>query len=337
MNSDSAFFEKEFQMLLEYTNNSFNDFFPSNKNMKLYDAFKYVIDGGGKRIRPILSMISAGAANSEFKIKTTIGPALAIEILHNFTLIHDDIMDNSPVRHGIPTVHKNWNTDIAILSGDLMIGYAYKALQFNNNFDTTILTKLTNTLSTALIEVCEGQEIDTNFNTAESVTMKEYLKMIELKTSSLLRCAAKLGTIATGASGNIISILDNYALYLGLAFQIQDDMLDFNTNNTKFGKKIGQDILERKKSYPIIRAKKLATDKNDINFINKYYFNEINPTAKDVNKFIELFDKLKIHYDAERQVKRYIKKANQWHSMLPSNNYTQMLDWLLYYILNRDC
>jgi len=326
-------FNTEFARLLDCVNNSFNTLFQHNENSKLYDAFKYAINGGGKRIRPILTMISAGAIG--FNPDDAIAPALSIEILHNFTLLHDDIIDNSPIRHGVPTVYKKWNNDIAILSGDMMIGYAFKMLQ-SNNFDNEVIVKLLNTLSNALIDVCLGQELDTDFNTSSSVSFDDYLKMIELKTSALLCCAVKLGLVSGGASDEVISGLNNYAIALGIAFQIQDDMLDFNANNIKFGKKLGQDIYENKKSFPIIKARQLVTEQIDIDFIEKYFANEIIPTDEVVIRFIEIFNKFNIPKIAENTITFYIEDAKKYLSILPVNNYSKMLDWFLYYILKRD-
>ena len=333
--NDNFDFEIEFNRLLELVNGEFNSFFQENKKSKLYDAFKYTIEGGGKRIRPILTMITA-AAFGEKKPEAAIHPALAIEVIHNFTLLHDDIMDNSPIRHGRATVYKKWNTDVAILSGDSMIGYAYKFLVKEFYRDIDVAKELIKTLSDAIIEVCEGQELDTNFNTAKSVLMEEYFRMVELKTSALLRCAGKLGVIVADVYGKNEKAIDNFAIALGTAFQIQDDMFDFNSNNTKFGKKMGQDIFENKKTFPIIKAKELATDKKDVDFIKKYYANKINPTDADVSRFIEIFNKLNIPQIAEDTIIFYIKKAKKSISILPKNNYSKMLNWFLYYILKRE-
>ncbi|MCL2038923.1 MAG: polyprenyl synthetase family protein [Bacteroidetes bacterium] len=341
--NDNFDYKNEFERLQTYINSYFNKFFSKyrNKNIKLYDAFEYAINGGGKRIRPILTMITAAAIGNEPENAVT--PALAIEILHNFTLLHDDIMDNASIRHGQPSVHKKWNSDIAILSGDMMIGYAYTILYYDWYYKTAddapmlhVKLSLINTLTEALIKVCEGQELDTNFNTAISVSMDDYLKMVELKTSALLCCAVQMGAEISEANFETQSALNNYALYLGIAFQIQDDMLDFNANNIKFGKKLGQDAFENKKTFPIIKAKELATDKADIDFINRYYQNKISITDNDVNTFIQIFNKLNIPEIAENTITSYIEKSKQYLSILPKNNYTEMLYWFLYYILKRE-
>jgi geranylgeranyl diphosphate synthase type II len=325
-------FKTEFERLQTHINYSFSEFFTnSHKNIKLYDAFKYAIDGGGKRIRPILTMITAAALG--INPEDAIAPAMSIEVLHNFTLLHDDIMDNAYIRHGQPSVYKKWNANIAILTGDMMVGYAYKIL---NEDKLANQVELNNTLSNALIDVCEGQELDTDFNTATSVSMDNYLEMITKKTSSLLCCAVRLGAIIANSNDEMLTILNTYALYLGIAFQIQDDMFDFNANNIKFGKKLGQDVFENKKTFPIIKAKELATDKDDIDFLNKYYENKINITDKDVNTFIQIFNKLNIPEIAENTIVSYIEKSKQYLSALPENDYRNMLDWFLYYVLKRE-
>jgi geranylgeranyl pyrophosphate synthase len=166
--------------------------------------------------------------------------------------------------------------------------------------------------------------------------MEEYLQMVELKTSALLCCSLKLGAITAKANENIISALNNYAYCLGIAFQIQDDIFDFNANNIKFGKKMGQDIFEKKKSFPIIKAKELATEQSDIDFIDGYYSGEIIPTDNDVIRFIEIFNKLNIPKIADNTITSYIETAKQCLSILPKNNYSEMLEWFLYYILKRE-
>jgi geranylgeranyl diphosphate synthase type II len=211
-------FNDTLNAFVEIIDKNISDIIPKNTELQLYDAFQYIFEGGGKRIRPIITMVCAGAAGANPML--SLNAAIAIEIIHNFTLVHDDIMDKSPMRRERETIHKKWNNDIAILSGDILIGWAFRILNQSKQFsDSAINSELNLALSNAIIEVCEGQELDMRFNTQQQVSVMEYIEMIKLKTSSLLRCAAKLGSIAAQSSKITLFSVDKFAENFGIAFQ----------------------------------------------------------------------------------------------------------------------
>jgi len=306
--------------------NIFNSI-PQKQNQQLYDAYKYIMSGGGKRIRPVLAMICCGAVGG--KPIQAINAASSIEILHNFTLLHDDIMDNSSMRHGRETVHLKWNEEVAILAGDMMVGWAFRLLQETKFEAENRLAELNLVLANALIEVCEGQEIDMTFNSRNDVGLDEYISMIKLKTSALLRCAAKLGAIAGNGSTIEISALDSFAENLGIGFQIQDDILDFSANNIKFGKKIGQDIIEGKKTFPILKAVELSTVADDKELLTKYMESKQGLSELYVKDFIDIFNRLNIFEIAQKEIDKHFDLARNHLSSCSQNEYTDMLSWLL--------
>ncbi len=215
----------------------------------LYQPFRYSLSVGGKRIRPVLTLLSAelfGATLSQ-----ALPAALSVEIFHNFTLVHDDIMDEAPLRRGQATVHKKWNRDIAILSGDVMMIYAYKQLQ---EYPSDILTPLLKIFNQTAIEVCEGQQMDMNFESDNAVSIADYLTMISLKTSVLLAASLQMGAIVAQATENQQQAIYHFGKNLGIAFQLQDDLLDTFGDEKHFGKKIGGDIVARKKTFLYLKA-----------------------------------------------------------------------------------
>ena len=229
-------YQQEFQFALENFN---QDKSPQN----LYRPIKYLLELGGKRIRPFLTLMTGEAFG--VGIKDAIGAAMAVEIFHNFTLMHDDIMDSASMRRGKITVHKKWDVNTAILSGDAMLIKAYQSLE---NYPTDVFQKLTRLLSKTAIEVCEGQQYDIDFETRLGVSQEEYLEMIRLKTAVLVGCALQMGAIVAKATDEDQQFMYDFGIQLGLAFQLQDDYLDTFGDQATFGKKIGGDILEDKKT-----------------------------------------------------------------------------------------
>jgi geranylgeranyl diphosphate synthase type II len=223
---------------------------------ELYDPMRYLLQLNGKRIRPCLLLMGANLFVNH--IDPFLEQSLAIEVFHNFTLMHDDIMDEAPLRRGKPTVHAKWNLPIAILSGDAMLVEAYKLLlKVPDSFVKPVLD-LFNTTAT---QVCEGQQMDMNFETAHSVRIDDYLQMIELKTAVLLGASLKMGGILAGAPASNTGHLYEFGKNLGIAFQLQDDLLDVYADSTKFGKQVGGDILANKKTYLLIKALELSEGK----------------------------------------------------------------------------
>ncbi len=222
---------------------------PSN----LYDPLRYFLTLGGKRMRPMLTLMSAELfGNSK---ESALPAALAVEIFHNFSLIHDDLMDKAPLRRNQPTVHSKWNDHVAILSGDVLMIKAYKELC---KVDAKILPEILTIFNNTAIEVCEGQQMDMDFETKQDVSSAEYIKMIRLKTSVLLACALEMGAIIAKTSVENRSLIYHFGLHLGIAFQIQDDFLDVYGDAGKFGKQVGGDILADKKTFLLLRAFELA-------------------------------------------------------------------------------
>lgn len=221
--------------------------------VELYQPIIYILGLGGKRIRPVLSLMACNLFSDD--VSAVLKPAVAVEVFHNFTLVHDDIMDNASIRRNHPTVHARWNNNIAILSGDAMQSVAYQLLSEAN---PVLLKSLIGIFNTAALNICEGQQFDMNFSLRNDVTLEEYLRMIELKTSVLLAASLKMGALCAGAPESEAQKLYEFGRNLGLAFQIQDDYLDVYANQDAFGKAVGGDIAENKKTFLLIKALELA-------------------------------------------------------------------------------
>lgn len=216
---------------------------------ELYEPIEYIMSLGGKRMRPVLVFIGCDFFGGN--IEKALHPALAIELFHNFTLMHDDIMDNAPLRRNQTTVHEKWNNNVAILSGDAMLVRAYQELC---KADISVLPKLLSVFSDIAIKVCEGQQYDMNFEKLQKVTISEYLKMIELKTSVLLGGSLKIGALLADANENDAQKLYDFGKHIGIAFQLQDDILDVYADAEKFGKQVGGDIIANKKTFLLLKA-----------------------------------------------------------------------------------
>ena len=219
----------------------------------LYRPVSYILNLGGKRIRPLLTLLSTVAFGGDYK--KALDAALSVEVFHNFTLLHDDIMDKAPVRRGMETVHEKWNINTGILSGDVMLINAYQYLE---SYEPAVFKELTRLFSQTAQEVCEGQQYDMDFEKRHDVQLEEYVEMIRLKTSVLLASALEMGAIIAGASIEERKNIYNFGIQIGLAFQLQDDYLDTFGNPDTFGKKIGGDILEQKKTWLYIKALSVA-------------------------------------------------------------------------------
>jgi len=215
----------------------------------LYEPIRYILSIGGKRMRPILTLISAEIFNADFN--KAIPAAIAVEIFHNFSLVHDDIMDDAPLRRGKETVHEKWGLNTGILSGDAMLILAY---QYFEQYEPKIFRSLAKLFSKTALEVCEGQQLDVDFENRDDVTISEYLKMIEYKTAVLVAAALKMGAIVAETTEENCENIYEFGLNLGIAFQIQDDYLDAFGNPETFGKQPGGDINENKKTYLYLKA-----------------------------------------------------------------------------------
>jgi geranylgeranyl diphosphate synthase type II len=243
---------EKFQALI---NQKIEGFCRKNGDERILQPVNYILQLGGKRVRPMLTLLAADAFTDE--LEPAVYPAIALEIFHNFTLMHDDIMDNAPLRRGHPTVHEHWNRDVAILSGDAMLIQAYQLIIKTKS---ECLPSVMQTFNTTALEVCQGQQLDMDFQSRTDVSAEEYIEMIRLKTSVLLGGAMKIGAIIGGASEEDQKHLYDFAIALGLSFQLWDDYLDTYGDGSKTGKQVGGDILANKKTLLSIKALENASE-----------------------------------------------------------------------------
>lgn len=250
--------------------------------VNLYQPIKYILDLGGKRIRPLLVLLATDLFESDYK--NAFPAALAVEVFHNFTLIHDDIMDSASLRRGKPTVHHKWNENIGILSGDAMLIQAYS---FIEEYPDDIYRKIMKVFNKTAMEVCEGQQYDMDFEQLQDVSINQYLDMIKLKTSVLLASAFEIGAIIANASDEDRKYIYNFGLNLGLAFQIQDDYLDTFGDEKSFGKKIGGDIIENKKTFLYLMSLQNSNSEDQLLLKDHYNNDDDIVKIKNVSKFFK--------------------------------------------------
>ena len=272
----------------------------------LYDPLRYMMEIGGKRIRPRLCLLAYSLFKEEMN-QSILGPAAALEVFHSFTLIHDDIMDKADVRRGVPTVYRKWDENTAILSGDVMSIESYKLVA---KAPAEVLPKALDLFSTTAAQVCEGQQFDMDFEDEESVPMKDYLKMIGLKTAVLIACSAKMGALIAGADEKTCDQLYRYGYDLGLAFQIADDWLDTYSDPKVFGKAIGGDILNNKKSWLLTRAFEKAGERRAelLDAMAMPVESEEQKAAK-IRTVIGIYDSLEIGEEAKAEIIRLHSQA----------------------------
>lgn len=258
------------------------------KPRSLYEPIQYALGPGGKRIRPVLVMLSHSLFSND-KL-AAIPVAVATEIFHTFTLLHDDIMDKAETRRGRPSVHIKWNDPVAILSGDMMMGLAYRNIHAVDSPNKDQLNLLFDDMVT---ELCEGQAMDGDFETRDDVVLDEYLEMISKKTGALLRFCTSAGAIVAGASQAEYNALSNFGSLIGRGFQIQDDLLDLISDDPKWGKPRGGDLLEGKKTYLTLKARELALEKDD-RLLIEGFFESKGIMESEIHKFRSVFEKLGI-------------------------------------------
>ncbi|MEI7977494.1 MAG: polyprenyl synthetase family protein [Bacteroidota bacterium] len=292
---------KTYQQLFELFSSHINAANYGANPKELYEPINYMMQLGGKRLRPILALMACDLFDSY--IEKALHAAHAIEVFHNFTLVHDDIMDNAPLRRGKETVYKKWNMPIAILSGDLMM---IKATQLLCETETTHLKLLLDIFNRTAIEVCEGQQIDMNFETQKSVSHDEYLEMIKLKTAVLLGCSLQLGALIGGANNGDALNLYEFGKNIGIAFQIQDDILDTFGDGTITGKQVGGDIIANKKTLLLIELFE-SVHKDDKKLLDDLM--QLTDTEQKVQSVINLYDKYLIKQFAESKKQQYLDLA----------------------------
>ena len=269
----------------------------------LYEPNNYFLQIGGKRLRPVLLLLATELFNG--KIENALPASLAIEYFHNFTLIHDDVMDNAPVRRGFKTIHEKYNLNTAILSGDVLM---IKACEYLSKVEAIYFKTVFDVYTKTAIEVCEGQQYDIDFETKDAVTHDEYIEMIRLKTSVLLAASMKIGAILGGAGETDAALLYTYAENLGIAFQIQDDILDCYGDEALVGKQPGGDIIQNKKTLLLIEAIKRSTIKNDGRLLEWISKKEFNNTEKVID-FLSIFNDYDIKSFALQQRDAYVQKS----------------------------
>ena len=276
--------------------------FPEEPEL-LYKPILYSMSGGGKRIRPTLLMLTCEAFGGD--VQQALPAAAAVEMFHNFTLLHDDIMDNAEVRRGKPSVYARWGENVAILSGDAMMIYAYRLLGATQ---TDKLPRVMNIFTTMALEVCEGQQYDMDFEELQKVSVVEYMRMIELKTSVLLAGSAMIGAVMGNASEEDSRKIYRYALELGLAFQQQDDLLDSYGNEQELGKRIGGDILEGKKTCLMLTAMSKA-DESDRDILRSTHLDATLSDAEKIQRVKSVYDKYDIPHVIRQQISLRFERA----------------------------
>ena len=289
-------YQEQFLLYLESQN-----FDKEPKN--LYQPIDYIVQLGGKRLRPILTLMTADIFDVDYKL--AFPAAMAVEVFHNFSLVHDDIMDDAPLRRGKITVHEKWNINTGILSGDAMLILAY---QYFENYQPKTFRKLAKLFSKTALEVCEGQQYDVDFETRSDVTIAEYLKMIECKTAVLVAAAMKMGAIIAQTSKENSKLIYDFGLNLGLAFQLQDDYLDAFGDPKTFGKQVGGDIIENKKTYLYLKAIEfMKTDEKEL--LTQLFSVQLEDNENKINAVKEIFNSTGASAATQKAIQGFTLKA----------------------------
>ena len=294
----------------------------------LFDPLNYIMSGGGKRVRPILVLLSCEAFGGD--INNAVDAAIAVEILHNFTLVHDDIMDNANTRRGKETIHRKWDVNAAILVGDELIGLSYRSLL---RAKTANITGVLRAFTDGVIEVCEGQALDKEFEISTDVAIDDYKIMIRKKTAELLRTSSVMGAIIGNADENGIRSISSYSENIGLAFQIQDDLLDVIADEGEFGKKIGGDILERKKTFLYLKALEILEGKKRDDFM--YLYNSPDSSDDKIKKIVKMYNEICVIGSAKDEIAAYTEKANKNLDCINNNSAKKLLENFSDMLLNR--
>ncbi len=275
----------------------------SKEPHSLYAPILYILDLGGKRLRPVLTLMAAEIFETDYK--QALDAALAVEVFHNFSLVHDDIMDDAPLRRGKTTVHEKWDINTGILSGDAMMIMAYQLFE---NYEPDVFKSLAKLFGKTALEVCEGQQYDIDFETRNDVSEEEYLTMITYKTAVLVAAAMKMGAIVAGTSEEAQNAIYEFGKNLGIAFQLQDDYLDVFGDPKTFGKQVGGDILENKKTFIYLKALVLSNDNNRAKLLNLYAEKGIDADNK-VEQVTQIFMESGAADVTKKEIENYTIKA----------------------------
>jgi len=305
------------------------------KPASLYDPVRYVMGMGGKRLRPRLLLLTTGLCGG--KPEEAIPAARAVEMLHNFTLLHDDIMDNAGTRRGMATVHEKWDDATAILSGDVLFVLALQQLTEQGahaGLSDAANTRLMQRFLEAIRIVCDGQAMDMDFERRDEVALPEYLEMIGAKTAALLRCSMEMGALTAGADEDVVADCGEIGEHAGLAFQIQDDLLDAVGDTSKFGKKVGGDIVEGKKTWLTIRALERADDTDRL--LLRQILGSGTASESDVLRVIRIYHDLGVIDDAVRAIREHYDNAAQKLAQFKESAYREEIKLLLNKLKVRD-
>ena len=294
----SALYEKERIIIESRLSKALKD----RKPYSLYKPAAYILESGGKRLRPLLVLFSTKAAGGDFS--KAYNAAVAVELFHNFSLVHDDIMDNADKRRGRPTLHKKYDLSTAILAGDSLLSVAYEYLLKDAENNTAEILK---SFTQGLIEVCEGQSMDKDFEVVKNVSIEDYIIMIEKKTAAMAEMCCNIGALIAGASGKEVKALSSYGKNIGIAFQIQDDLLDILGNESEFGKAVGGDLIEGKKTFLFLKALEKSRGKDKKEFLSVIERKGIK--RDEISKFRDLYCKLGVIDDAKFEIVKYSGKA----------------------------
>jgi geranylgeranyl diphosphate synthase type II len=303
-----------FKDLIDFELEEFNKSLLNKKPSSLYNPISYALDLGGKRMRPLLTLIACDLFDGN--ISDAVKPALGIEIFHNFTLLHDDIMDKAPLRRNQPTVHKKWNADIAILSGDTMF---VQSFQYVAQCPPKYLKEVIDVFTKTAIEVCEGQQMDMDFESQSNVSIPLYIKMIGLKTSVLLAGSMKIGSIVAGARDEDASHIYEFGKNLGIAFQLQDDILDVFGSSQKVGKQTGGDIISNKKTYLLLKAMDMADRYKKEELQMWMHSTDVDPVEK-VEAVKAIYEYLGVKALAESEMQKFYEKSLVHLNEIPCNS-----------------
>ena len=269
----------------------------------LYSPIHYILQLGGKRLRPVLTLMTAEIFGTDYQ--KALDAALSVEVFHNFSLVHDDIMDDAPLRRGQQTVHEKWDLNTGILSGDAMLIMAYQLFE---NYKPTTFQALAKLFSKTALEVCEGQQYDVDFETRDDVTIPEYLKMIEYKTAVLVGAAMKMGAIVAETSEENQNSIYQFGRLLGIAFQLQDDYLDAFGDPETFGKQVGGDIIENKKTYLYLKALEFLNQKDKVK-LEQLFSVQLDDNTEKIETVKQYFIDSKSAEATQEAIKAYTKKA----------------------------
>lgn len=323
-NDFNLLYQKERKKINTILNNAVK----SRKPSSLYSPGAYILNSNGKRLRPFLVLLSAKAVGGNFK--SAYNAAAAVELLHNFTLVHDDIMDNANKRRGRLTLHKKYDDSTAILVGDSLLSVAYEYLLKDCNGNSK---SILNSFTKGLEEICEGQSLDTDFEKRKNVSLEEYVDMIKKKTASMVKMCCEIGATLGGGKRSEVKAMANYGLNIGIAFQIQDDMLDITAKEERLGKRIGGDLMKGKKTYLFIKA--LEKSKG----INKKMLQRViennGISINQVNKFKKLYENLGVINEAKRAINSYTNKALKSINVIKKESDKEILIWLADSLIKR--